>query len=216
MNDTPSPDMKVLLFYAVVVDPDEFSPSKLKVTTRNPEIKSYLEKTRLLNCRQKGKSPVLHLSANDATWRWVEEHFEDELPRKIEPAFQLLNALRGKLARYMAVSELRLSDVFAPEVHPTKHVASAQTSADQVRRAYLELSQAQFDVRVRLRDLRPKLANLNRTQQDEALLGMQRDGWLVLYPNDDPQDRNADDDAASIILGDRHRDLVYLHREQRQ
>ena len=209
MNDTPSLDMKVLLFYAVVVDPYEFSPSKLKVATRNPEIKSYLEKTRLLNCRQKGKSPVLYLSANDATWRWVEEHFEDELPHKIEPAFQLLNALRGKLARYMAVSELRLSDVFAPEPHPP-------TSADQVRRAYLDLSQGQFDVRVRLRDLRPKLADLNRTQQDEALLGMQCDGWLVLYPIDDPQDRNADDDAASIILGDRHRDLVFLHREQRQ
>ena len=62
---------------------------------------------------------------------------------------------------------------------------------EQVRRAYLELSQGQFDVRVRLRDLRGRLSGLSRTQRDEALQGMQRDGWLVLYSNDDPQDRNS-------------------------
>ena len=216
MNDTPGPDMKVLLFYAVLSDSEIFSPSKLKVKTRNPEIKSYLEKTRLLNCRQRGKA--LYLSANDATWRWVEGHFEDELPRKIEPAFRLMNALRGKLARYLAVSDLRLSDVFAPEPDsvPIPEGVPAQTPTDQVRQAYLDLSHGQFDVRVRLRDLRPKLEALNRAQQDETLLEIQRDGWLVLYSNDDPQDRDSDDEAAAIILGDRHRDLVYLHREQRQ
>ena len=214
MNDIPSPDIKVLLFYAVFTDGEVFTPSKL-VKTKNPQIKSYIGETRL-KLRQKGKSPVLYLSANDATWRWVEEHFEDDLPRKIEPSFQLLNALRGKLARYLAINKLRLSDVFAPEMQAVTQGIPDQPRADQIRQAYLDLSHGQFDMRVRLRDLRPRLVDLSRAQQDEALLGMQRDGWLVLYPNDDPQDRNQDDDAAAIIIGDRYRDLVYLHREQRQ
>jgi hypothetical protein len=142
--------------------------------------------------------------------------FRRRLPRKIEPSFQLLNALRGKLARYLAINKLRLSDVFAPEMQAVTQGIPDQPRADQIRQAYLDLSHGQFDMRVRLRDLRPRLVDLSRAQQDEALLGMQRDGWLVLYPNDDPQDRNQDDDAAAIIIGDRYRDLVYLHREQRQ
>lgn len=211
MSDMASPDMKVLLFYAVVFDPEEFTPSK-HVKTKNSEIKSYAERTRLLKWRQKGKA--LYLSASDATWRWVGEHLGDELPRT-KTAFLIMNTLRGRLAHYLAVKRVPLSDVLAPEPDSREGTVASPPPAEQVRRAYLELSQGQFDVRVRLRDLRPRLTKLSRLQQDEILLGMQRDGSLVLYPNDDPQDRNSDDEAAAIILGDRHRDLVKLHQEKR-
>ena len=174
----------------------------------NPEIKAYLEKTGLLNTRPKGNS--LHLSANDSTWGWVEAHLSDELP-KTKAVFQLQTEFRKKLAAYLAVRGLRLGDVLSP----VPESVSLASLAEQVRRAYLDASQGQFDVRVRLRDLRPQLENLSREQQNSALLEMQRDGWLVLDPNDDPQDRNGEDDAAALILGDRRRDLVYLHREQR-
>jgi hypothetical protein len=212
MSDMANPDIKVLLFYAVVFDPEEFTPSK-HVKSKNSEIKSYAERTRLLKWRQKGKA--LYLSANDATWRWVGEHLGDELPRT-KTAFLILNTLRGRLAHYLAAKGLPLSEVFAPKPESREETVPSLPPAEQVRRAYLELSQGQFDVRVRLRDLRPRLPGLSRTQQDETLQGMQRDGWLVLYPNDDPQDRNLEDNEAALIIGDRHRDVVYLHREQRQ
>jgi hypothetical protein len=67
----PNIDIHVLLFHAVVVDPEEFVPSKLKIKTRNAEIKNHLENSKLLKWRTKGNA--LYLAANDATWRWVNE-----------------------------------------------------------------------------------------------------------------------------------------------
>jgi len=213
MSDTYSRYMNAILFYAVVLDPKQFCKSHLQVEAKNDEIESCLVKTGLLKSEPKGRA--LHLSANDATWRWVEEHLDAELP-KTKAAFLILNTMRGKLSHYLATSGVRLSHVLAPGPHSDELIVSALAPADQVRQAYLDVSNGQLDVRVRLRDLRPKLPNLNRAQQDETLKGMQRDGWLVLYPNDDPQDRNSDDEVAALMIGDRHRDLVYLHREQRQ
>jgi len=238
MSD-PNLDIHVLLFHAVVVDPVEFVPSKLKIKTKNAAVKKHLESSRLLKWRTKGRA--LYLAANDATWRWVGENLDAPLP-KTQAVFSILTNLRGKFASYLKAKDVRLLDVFSasatqtgssparPEslapVAPTsaprgespapaEALASFDTLADQVRQAYLHVSGGQFDVRVRLRDLRPLLEKLSRAEQDHTLLRMQSEGWLVLYPNDDPLDRDAADEAAAMVVGDRHRDLVYLHSECR-
>lgn len=205
MSETISPDMKVLMFHAVLNDPEEFTPSKFAKTT-NPEIVELLEKSRLMSWRKKGRS--LYLSANDATWRWVEEHLADELPHRAHCTLLLLQ-LRAGLAAFLKARNLRLADVLAPAP------AAAAEPFAMVREACLALTQGRFDTRVRLKDLRAALGGLTRAQQDETLLAMQSEGRLAIYPNDDPQDRTPEDEAAAMVLADRHRDLVFLHPEQR-
>jgi hypothetical protein len=207
MTDITNPEVKLLLYYAIASDPGEFTPSKIVRKIKNPELKRTLEQNRVLNFRTKGKA--LYLSANDATWGWVEEHLGESFPGGGQAALFFLNALREKFALYAKRHGIRLADLFAEPVE------SEKDPSDLVREACLALTAGQYDVRVRLRDLRPRLPAMSRDEQDRIFLEMQREGWLALMANDDPQDRDAAEEAASLVIADRRRDLVYLHRNQR-
>jgi hypothetical protein len=66
--------------------------------------------------------------------------------------------------------------------------------------------------RIPLALIRPKLAalGLSRSEQDKALLFLQREEEIVLYRNDNPRDiTNADKDAV-LYVGDAPRHMVYV------
>ena len=81
---------------------------------------------------------------------------------------------------------------------------------DAIRDAYLALTRGHWQTRVRLAHLRERLGQHPRAAQDEALLRMQRENRLVLYPLDDPQDTFDADRAAALYLGNEPRHLVYM------
>lgn len=64
--------------------------------------------------------------------------------------------------------------------------------------------------RIRLADVRAKLGDMPREQQDAMLKQMQRDGELVLYRNDNPRDLNAADKESAMDVGGHPRHLVYF------
>ncbi|MEZ5404078.1 MAG: hypothetical protein R2729_30640 [Bryobacteraceae bacterium] len=215
MNDDLSFELKLLLYHAVI-NGGEFTKSAAGVKVQNPVIAETILNRGLLAHRKKGNA--VYLSANDATWGWVEAHLGDEAAARTKtPVRTVLDGLRFKLHAYMQTTGTRLAEILQPrpaepEPEPEPMVAELDRW-ERVRQACLDLTGGQYEVRVRLRDLRPRLDPWSRQDQDEALLGMQQSGQLVLYANDDPMDRDASDDAAALMLGDRRRDLVYLHRE---
>ena len=84
-----------------------------------------------------------------------------------------------------------------------------QSVQQEIANAYYTLSGNRRNVRVRLSDLRLTL-KMDRATLDAELLQMERDGKLVLYPLDDPQEITAEDRAAEIRLIGCVRHIVYM------
>ena len=151
-----------------------------------------------------------HLVLTDRAWRWSEEHLDAPFSHSLNAA-PPLKALLPKLKAYLAQTGTPLAELLtavppASAEPPREHIDAA------IRSAYLELSGGRWETRLRLAQLRARLAGYARAAQDEALLRMQREGRLVLYPLDDPQDTSAADREAALFLGGAPRHLVYMKR----
>jgi len=66
------------------------------------------------------------------------------------------------------------------------------------------------NVRISLVTVRAMLADFTPAFQDRALVQLQREGFLVLYRNDNPRSLTAADHAAALTVGDSPRHMVYL------
>lgn len=67
--------------------------------------------------------------------------------------------------------------------------------------------------RVRLAELRSRLANVERATLDATLLDLQRQGRLVLYRIDDPQDIRPEDTQAALMIAGNPRHILYLEQD---
>lgn len=83
---------------------------------------------------------------------------------------------------------------------------------EQVRRAYLELSERRFNVAVKIPELRKKLPELSTSEVDSALMLMELEGQVWFATIEDPQERKAEDANALLYVSGMVRDLVYLEK----
>ena len=83
--------------------------------------------------------------------------------------------------------------------------------AKQIRMAYLCETSGAIKERVLLKDLRPKVGVL-RSDFDQALLEMQREGKVVLMGLDNPTERTPAVEDAALQIAGRPRHLVYLQK----
>ncbi|MBX3180359.1 MAG: hypothetical protein KF886_23670 [Candidatus Hydrogenedentes bacterium] len=162
-----------------------------------------------------------HIVLTERAWQWA----EDNLDAEFSPRANATPALKGLLQRlkhYLKTTGTPLAEVLvavepeapaSPADIPASAPAEPQprpTIDDAIREAYLALSGGRWDTRVRLADLRDRLAAYPRADLDNALLRMQTAGRLVLYRLDDPQDTFDADRAAALYLGSDPRHLVYM------
>jgi hypothetical protein len=111
----------------------------------------------------------------------------------------------------------RLTDHELARVQQCIHAADEATEADDkkpdwAQRRFLKLIKEvrTNGGRARIADLRDRLPLLSKSEFDQTLVRMQREGFIVLYPIDNPQEmKQRDIDSAVSIAGD-PRMLIYI------
>jgi len=84
-----------------------------------------------------------------------------------------------------------------------------QLPEQAIREAYLGLTHGEKRRRIRLADLRRKVAVPHEVLND-TLLAMQNAGQVVLYKLDNTAEISADDEQAALYIADQPRHIVYL------
>ncbi len=141
--------------------------------------------------RTDSRSSETELSAQ----RSAEEARRSEVPSPSEPMAQ---------SAVNSVSEESATE--APD-----HAAGGHQLADRVADACMKLSRGQANARVRLSDLRRRLADVDRHDLDQVLLHMSRDRKLSLYRLDNPREVGPEDEAAAVhTASGEPRHIVYF------
>lgn len=163
-----------------------------------------------------------HIVLTDKAWAWASEQKLAALSRSPDPA--LLQMLIQKVQAYLQTNDISLAEFLAPpeavasdttttEEAPKGNsalTALTTTLNEQIQAAYYKITQGQWNVRVRLADLRKHLAHSSQEAIDAALRQMQLEGQSVLMPLDDPKGIEAEDEAAAVNIGGDRRHIVYL------
>jgi hypothetical protein len=168
---------------------------------KNP--RESLMRARLLDVekRQKpsGKRKVqaLYLRLTDAGWAWCNQDMSWQKPRGKAEKFlnSLLQRLKVLFERQGTVASL------ADFINNTTAAPNStlETSLDgRIRAACLELGGGREAVRIRIADLRMRLADVPHDELTEALRELSRRRELTLYPLDDPRQITPEDEAAAI------------------
>ena len=123
---------------------------------------------------------------------------------QIEKSFRLNQKKEILLAKY---NELQAATpaVETPKTQPIN-------IQSEIRRAYLQASNGQFIVRVRLAAIRQTLSHISRSELDSALTAMQSTRSITLMHLDDPQEVKAADHAAALMVGTHSLHIMYLPR----
>jgi hypothetical protein len=82
----------------------------------------------------------------------------------------------------------------------------------KIRTAFLDLTSGAFNTRVRLRDLREKLRDLDRAVVDDALLAIQREEGTVLMQLDNRIEITDADRDAALEIGREPRHLLWISK----
>lgn len=160
---------------------------------------------------RKGARPIMYVSLSEQGWNWAVEHLNAEISKKSNASGPILQDILAKLKIHLERTGSSLADFVCP---PEGEVTSEpEDIPSRIRRSYCSASGGRWNVRVRLAELRRALPEVPRAELDESLLAMERQGSVVLYPLDDPQEIEPEDEAAGLpnSLGIR-RHIVYLER----
>ena len=198
------------LLWLLVANPDGQFESVLKPTnakaTREALARAKLIEVhkRRQSIRSKRDSTFLHLT--DDGWRWCNqnmtwvkprgkgEQFLDTLLKRLKILFEHQGA-PATLGDFVA----KTSALSIPPVSPTNDKAPTNTRLDgRIRAACLELGGGKEAVRVRIADLRKRLADVPHADLTEEIRKLSRSRELTLYPLDDPRQIAPDDEAAAI------------------
>jgi hypothetical protein len=161
--------------------------------------------------KRRGKQVVLE----DKAWAWASENLECELvaSKHTSPALEGLQAVLHRLSGFLRARSLNLSDFFHEPVQlpPSSNPLRASVE-DQIRRAYLDLSEGRLNQMIRLADLKRALPDIPTPAVDEALLAMQKRGDVSLQTIESMRQTTEEDRLASIRILGEDRNLVYLEK----
>ena len=198
----------------------------------------FLESERRKNPETKGVG--LYVRVLDAGWEWAKSNMMASLPSRSTAGAQVLQRLLTRLSAFLENQQLDLTEVICgvPTTGGTDYGLTAQATpppppphvipnrvfryvnrgaaapaglADRIADACMKLSRGRANVRVRLADLRQKLAEVSRHDLDQMLLSMSCANKLSLYRLDNPQEIQPEDhDAAVYTASGEPRHIVYF------
>jgi hypothetical protein len=166
---------------------------------------------------RKEKGGAYFITVTDRGWDWAEQHLSDPLPEKTFGGAFVLRAWLSRLHSFLKARDLRLAEVLAEQLTKPPADESSPRSLnysdlrDRIRTAYREVAGG-FDQRVLLRDLRPKLADIDRRQVDAALMQMLRDQEASLMQLDYRPDVTDEDHEAALQIGNEPRHIIWISR----
>jgi hypothetical protein len=206
MSDQPNPLQTLFLWRLLATDGGEFLKKikpELSAKDRNALAAAGLIETdkRKEPNPKKGARAITYIALSDKGWQWAADHLDAKISTSSNAA-PILQSIMTKLKSYLATHQGSLADFIcgtATVAQPPSAVCEASRDVPGlVRSAYARLTGGQSSVRVRLADLRAALAEVSRADLDSALLDMERNDAIILYPLDDPQETRAEDEAASL------------------
>ena len=208
-----SEPMDRLLLLRLALDGGEVS-NKAFLPKMTKDYRDRLVKAGYLEAPKKkpatGGAPSIHLIVTEAGWGWLAQNLVGELPARantVKPLTRLLELLKLDLDH----RQTTLGEFIAAAVKPPTTLTPRRPLIQLIQEAYLTLSSGRENVRVRLADLRRKLADVSRSDLDAALIEAAGQGRLALYGLDDPLDIHPEDREAAIRTPtglERH--IVYL------
>ncbi len=205
-----------LVLWQLLITGDEPAQSKVKPPLTPKERKALVD-SGLIELEQRGR--VKHIVLTDKAWAWASEQKLDALSKSNDAT--LLVRLINKVQDYLQTNNVSFAEFLTPPVPAGEAKESPAEEAgtlgaltnslnEQIQAAYYNVTKGQWNVRVRLSDLRKQLVHTSKDAIDAALRQMQLDGHSVLMPLDDPQEIEAEDEEAAVnIAGDR-RHIVYM------
>lgn len=211
------------LLWALVANAGEGFNDDLEATKKPRES---LKRARLIEVEtrkrrsRKKKVSAMYLRLTDAGWAWCNRNMAWSKPRGRAERFlnTLLQRLQVLFERQTAAASLadfiiNSTPATSPSV-PVGAVVSPippDTGLDaRIRAACLELGGGREAVRVRLAELRRRLADVPPDELTAAIRELSRRQELTLYPLDDPRQVTSDDQAAAIRSStDVHQHILY-------
>jgi hypothetical protein len=169
---------------------------------------------------RRGRAYPIFIELTDKGWVWANENLGHALPTKSTAGTQILRGWLVKLDAFLNARGLALADVLAAQPAPPKTNGHDKTPPkvpagslrDRIRTAYLDATGGRFNTRALLKDIRTRLADVERATLDEALTLMQREDAAVLYPLDNRAEITDADRAASISFAGEPRHILWIER----
>jgi len=201
MSFTPSP-MQTLVLFRLVFTGEE--PKLSELPQLKPGPRRELVGAGFIELEKRGRAQ--HILLTERAWAWVAENLDAKVPRQAR-TLEAFEGLLRKLQNYLQTCDVALAEFVQATVQPPP---TAGDLFSRIRSTYLQLSEGAYGVKVRLKDLRPRIAGVRRAELDDALMKLQARGAVVLMPLDDPESRTAADEQAAIdILGNK-RHILYM------
>jgi len=171
---------------------------------------------------RRGRAYPIFIELTDKGWAWANENLGHALPATSTAGAQILHGWLVKLEAFLNARGLALADVLGAQTAPLNPVANGHDKTplkvptgslrDRIRAAYLDATGGRFNTRALLKDIRTRLADVERATLDEALTIMQREDAAVLYPLDNRAEITDTDRAAAISFAGEPRHILWIER----
>lgn len=150
---------------------------------------------------------AIHNAVTEEGWTWMAEHMDAALPLRSTRGVQVLQRLLARIEGFLRVRELSLAELLVPPPMEETSAVELASPADlearirAVHRRYAGRSWGNSDY-VRLADLRQELEDVPQETLDQALICLEAEGKLALYPLENPRDIRPEDREAALKIGD--------------
>jgi hypothetical protein len=160
----------------------------------------------------KRKVPAMYLRLTDAGWAWCNQDMSWQKPRGKAEKFlnsllQRLKTLFDRQGTVASLADFINNSTPAASDPPATAKKDAEATRDgledgkldgRIRAACLELGGGREAVRIRIADLRKRLADVPNADLTEGIRELSRHRELTLFPLDDPRQITPEDEAAAI------------------
>lgn len=210
MNFQPDP-MQVLFLLNLL-----FKGGEAKMSDIRPNLSPAKRRKELVDngfIEEKRVKRVIYLSVTEEGWHWANNNLDAEFSKKSNASKFALKELLFKLKNFMDKNEVSLAEILCDlGTDDSESKPDADDIEQMIRDAYFKASGNEWNVRVRLHDLRCELKGIDRGVLDEKLLAMQNQEKLVLYKMDDGNNISTEDRDAAIHIGEFKRHILYMER----
>lgn len=168
--------------------------------------------------RWESRSGGIWIEVTDQGWEWAGKNLAAPLPIHSKAGNVVLHDLLVRLQRYLQVSNLVLVDILDPQPAqpPTRPQPKPKNGPanirQRIRKAYLDVTKGRLNTRALLRDVRVRLADVDRATLDEALKQMQQDKAAILYQLDNRAELTDADREAAIHFAGEPRHILWIER----
>ncbi|MCP4116939.1 MAG: hypothetical protein GY737_16355 [Desulfobacteraceae bacterium] len=172
-----------------------------------PKRRKELVDAGLIQLEKRGRAQ--HIVLTEKAWAWAFEALDQEVSGRLKLNAGALEGLLRRLKSYMVKNGVGFAELLGSDQAVLPETKSLE---DRVRSAYHEIAGFEWNVRVRIADLRGSLSDVTHDELSAVLRRMQlSDDWdLVLYPYDDPREIRPGDSAAAVEIAGQENHIIYL------